>query len=134
MWRCPQSLIHCNQERISWCVYITIIYIDCFEAVARGLEDVLRSSQTLKITEVKFSYLSQRPNVSPLPSVSFFCLISVLFSFTELAYGMCRTAPSERNDCGYVGITKEDCLGKGCCYDNSYDDGKTPWCFDPPGK
>ncbi|CAH3030606.1 unnamed protein product [Porites evermanni] len=52
--------------------------------------------------------------------------------FGQLAYGMCRTAPSERKDCGYVGITKEDCLGKGCCYDNSVDDGKTPWCFYPP--
>ena len=51
VWRCPQSLIHCNQERItSWCVYITIIYIDCFEAVARGLEDV--SNNRLKCAVV----------------------------------------------------------------------------------
>lgn len=25
-------------------------------------------------------------------------------------------------------------MQKGCCYDDSFDDGQTPWCFYPPGK
>lgn len=50
----------------------------------------------------------------------------------HIPYGMCRTAPSDRTDCGHVVITKEECMQNGCCYDDSFDDGQTPWCFYPP--
>lgn len=43
----------------------------------------------------------------------------------------CRAA-APRSDCGYVGITQQQCQSKGCCWDpvGGSDDG-TPWCFHP---
>lgn len=35
--------------------------------------------------------------------------------------------PADRKDCGYMGISKEECEGKECCYDNSLSG--SPWCF-----
>lgn len=77
-------------------------------------------------------FASRTVTLSVFPSS--FNLNSTIFPGTDIPYGMCRTAPSDRTDCGHVGVTKEECLGKGCCYDDSFDDGKAPWCFYPPGK
>ena len=41
-------------------------------------------------------------------------------------------APSERQECGYYGITKEECLNKTCCWDDTVEN--TKWCFNQPGK
>ena len=46
--------------------------------------------------------------------------------------GFCPVAPSEREECGYFGITKEECLDKPCCWDDTVPDAK--WCFKKPGK
>ncbi|XP_078348304.1 uncharacterized protein LOC144633310 isoform X2 [Oculina patagonica] len=35
----------------------------------------------------------------------------------------------ERNDCGWIGITKDTCEGRGCCYDDSHMGAK--FCFYP---
>ena len=37
-----------------------------------------------------------------------------------------------RVDCGYAGITREECLGYGCCWHTAGDNG-SPWCYEPAG-
>ena len=39
---------------------------------------------------------------------------------------------SERTECGYVFITREDCNSRGCCYDESVNGAH--WCFLPTSK
>ena len=48
------------------------------------------------------------------------------FSFPgNKCYGI---TPDEREDCGYFGITEEECEEKrGCCFDKTVP--KVPWCF-----
>lgn len=36
-------------------------------------------------------------------------------------------APSQRVDCGWIGITKQQCGDKGCCWDESVPNSK--WCY-----
>ncbi|XP_004602564.3 trefoil factor 2 [Sorex araneus] len=40
-----------------------------------------------------------------------------------------RRAPENRENCGFPGITSEQCSSAGCCFDNSIPD--VPWCFRP---
>ena len=35
--------------------------------------------------------------------------------------------PQKRNECGWPGISKATCEGRGCCFDNSFPGVK--WCF-----
>ncbi|KAM4034380.1 alpha-2-macroglobulin-like protein 1 [Anomaloglossus baeobatrachus] len=39
----------------------------------------------------------------------------------------CAISATERDDCGYAAITKQQCEEKGCCFDNSIPE--TKWCF-----
>ncbi|XP_073541269.1 alpha-2-macroglobulin-like protein 1 [Phyllobates terribilis] len=39
----------------------------------------------------------------------------------------CALSATEREDCGYARITKEQCEHRGCCYDTSIPE--TKWCF-----
>ncbi|XP_077114609.1 alpha-2-macroglobulin-like protein 1 [Ranitomeya variabilis] len=39
----------------------------------------------------------------------------------------CALSATEREDCGYASITKEQCEQKGCCFDSSIHE--TKWCF-----
>ncbi|CAJ0966569.1 unnamed protein product [Ranitomeya imitator] len=39
----------------------------------------------------------------------------------------CALSPTEREDCGFARITKEQCEQKGCCVDSSIHE--TKWCF-----
>lgn len=57
---------------------------------------------------------------------------SVSFRITDLPDGLCPVAPSERKECGYYGITKEECLAKSCCWDPTVPN--TKWCFKQPGE
>ena len=41
-------------------------------------------------------------------------------------------APIDRVDCGWPGVTKEQCLQKGCCFDSSIPE--TRFCFYKAGK
>ena len=43
-------------------------------------------------------------------------------------------APSERVECGYYGITKEECLNKACCWDETVTMPGARWCFKQPSK
>merc|ERR1712121_453220 len=53
-----------------------------------------------------------------------------------LSCGLCKvtcpnTKPSERQECGYYGITQLDCYHKGCCWSPLEHNSKYPWCFKP---
>jgi len=52
--------------------------------------------------------------------------------FIVLPEGQCPVAPSERQECGYFGITKQQCLDRYCCWDDSVQNAK--WCFKEPGE
>ena len=54
------------------------------------------------------------------------------FFMTDLPDGLCPVSPSERQECDYYGITKEQCLAKSCCWDESVPNVK--WCFKQPGE
>ena len=39
---------------------------------------------------------------------------------------------TERRDCGFYGVTEQQCLDKGCCYQETKDPvnpQQYPWCF-----
>uniref|UniRef100_A0A8C6JBT6 Uncharacterized protein n=1 Tax=Melopsittacus undulatus TaxID=13146 RepID=A0A8C6JBT6_MELUD len=44
----------------------------------------------------------------------------------------CKMEPKERSNCGYPGITAEQCRKAGCCFDSSVPG--VPWCFSPKAK
>ncbi|XP_047420727.1 trefoil factor 1 [Sciurus carolinensis] len=41
----------------------------------------------------------------------------------------CEVAPSQRENCGFPGVTAEECEKKNCCF-KAYPPGY-PWCFHP---
>ncbi|XP_011857960.1 PREDICTED: trefoil factor 2 [Mandrillus leucophaeus] len=40
-----------------------------------------------------------------------------------------RLSPQKRKNCGFPGITSDQCFDKGCCFDSSV--AGVPWCFEP---
>ncbi|XP_048193221.1 trefoil factor 2-like [Perognathus longimembris pacificus] len=40
-----------------------------------------------------------------------------------------RLSPHNRKNCGFPGITSEQCFSQGCCFDSSVPG--VPWCFEP---
>ncbi|KFP78297.1 Trefoil factor 2, partial [Apaloderma vittatum] len=69
------------------------------------------------------------------------CVLSVVFvaALSTLAEGkevpskcQCKVPPRERKNCGYPGITEEECRNAGCCFNNSIRN--KPWCFAPKEK
>ncbi|KYO39055.1 trefoil factor 2 [Alligator mississippiensis] len=44
----------------------------------------------------------------------------------------CKKASSNRTNCGPPGITPQQCLDRGCCFDSAVPN--VPWCFRPPPK
>ncbi|XP_037055831.1 trefoil factor 2 [Peromyscus leucopus] len=40
-----------------------------------------------------------------------------------------RMTPHNRKNCGFPGITSDQCFDLGCCFDSSV--GGVPWCFHP---
>lgn len=57
----------------------------------------------------------------------------VWFRLTEaLSTAPCRcsrVAPHKRENCGFPGITSDQCFSSGCCFDSSVVG--VPWCFHP---
>uniref|UniRef100_A0A663EFM8 Trefoil factor 2 n=1 Tax=Aquila chrysaetos chrysaetos TaxID=223781 RepID=A0A663EFM8_AQUCH len=58
------------------------------------------------------------------------CLSSVLTFI--LSSCQCKMAPRERKNCGYPGISAEECKKAGCCFSDSV--AGVPWCFAPKAK
>ncbi|KAM7435129.1 hypothetical protein ABFA07_014865 [Porites harrisoni] len=48
-------------------------------------------------------------------------------AISELVYPCDGIDPLRRDDCGYYGIQKEECMHRGCCWDDIIQ--KVPWCF-----
>lgn len=40
-----------------------------------------------------------------------------------------RMDPEKRKNCGFPGISSDQCFASGCCFDTSIPN--VPWCFDP---
>ena len=51
------------------------------------------------------------------------------FTYLSVFPESCSFPWQERSDCGYSGISKEQCLDKGCCYDDTIDRTLAPYCF-----
>ena len=44
--------------------------------------------------------------------------------------GKCLVLDGAKKDCGFKGITKDQCLARGCCYEQKdVKDTQTPWCY-----
>ncbi|XP_071994935.1 putative gastrointestinal growth factor xP4 [Engystomops pustulosus] len=61
-------------------------------------------------------------------------VVAILILGADAAYlpveYMCDVQPDIRNECGYKGITRDECMKKkNCCYDNSIPD--SIWCYSP---
>ena len=42
----------------------------------------------------------------------------------------CALDRLKRKECGYYGIEKTECEGKGCCWRIDDDDSEVPWCYE----
>ncbi|XP_073928442.1 trefoil factor 3 [Castor canadensis] len=49
--------------------------------------------------------------------------------YVGLSENQCKVPAKERVDCGYPGVTQEQCNNRGCCFDSSIR--QVPWCFKP---
>ncbi|XP_021042219.2 trefoil factor 1 [Mus caroli] len=62
------------------------------------------------------------------------CVLAVvlMLAFSSLAQTQaqeetCIMAPHERKNCGFPGVTAQQCAKRGCCFDDSVRG--FPWCF-----
>ncbi|XP_057261081.1 trefoil factor 2-like [Pezoporus wallicus] len=67
------------------------------------------------------------------------CVLSVvlIIALSTLAGAVptrcqCKMEPKERSNCGYPGITADQCRKAGCCFNSSVPG--VPWCFSPKAK
>lgn len=58
-------------------------------------------------------------------------LISSLVS--DATASTCSVSSSQKKDCGYIGVTEDDCVKKNCCWQSvaNSTDGDIPWCYYP---
>ncbi|XP_043847553.1 trefoil factor 1 [Dromiciops gliroides] len=60
-----------------------------------------------------------------------FCtlFITLMLGFGVLSQETCEVEPKLRINCGWPGVTEQECKAKNCCFDNTVRG--TPWCFSP---
>ena len=58
--------------------------------------------------------------------ILFVSLLCFTFNFSKPL--KCRVLPKDREDCGFVGLNRQKCEDKGCCFERSVEG---PWCFYP---
>uniref|UniRef100_A0A8C3WU49 Trefoil factor 1 n=1 Tax=Catagonus wagneri TaxID=51154 RepID=A0A8C3WU49_9CETA len=66
------------------------------------------------------------------PKVIGVLVLVFALALSSLARGegeTCQVAPHARVNCGFSGITAEECKNKGCCFDSQVIG--VPWCFSP---
>ncbi|KAL1771165.1 trefoil factor 1 [Sigmodon hispidus] len=56
-------------------------------------------------------------------------LMLALSSLAQDQAETCTVAPRERRNCGFPGVTAEQCHERRCCFDNTIRG--IPWCFYP---
>ncbi|KAK3831108.1 MAG: hypothetical protein J3R72DRAFT_248759 [Linnemannia gamsii] len=78
---------------------------------------------------VAFIKSSQRGSLLALAAIVTLIVSSSSVAMAADCVNCCPSSFVERTDCGYGGITKEQCLLRKCCYDNSTTDPKIPHCF-----
>ena len=59
--------------------------------------------------------------------IRYYVVISAQISVVLLTETCIGIAPKKRKDCGYGGITPQECERKGCCFDDTIRD--VNWCF-----
>ena len=52
---------------------------------------------------------------------------SEIYSFLCFQEQPCNVHPDQRKDCGWIGISRDTCESRGCCYDDTIPNAK--WCF-----
>ncbi|XP_052020397.1 trefoil factor 1 [Apodemus sylvaticus] len=56
-------------------------------------------------------------------------LMLALSSLAQDKEETCTVTPRERINCGFPGVTAQQCKERGCCFDDSIRG--FPWCFQP---
>nr|XP_058152476.1 trefoil factor 2 [Dasypus novemcinctus] len=71
-----------------------------------------------------------RPPSAPLLAALFVLGLSTLVAGGKPSACQCsRLNPQNRKNCGFPGITENQCFNSGCCFDSSV--AGVPWCFTP---
>ncbi|KAM7319104.1 hypothetical protein ACRRTK_022216 [Alexandromys fortis] len=71
-----------------------------------------------------------RPRGIPLLAVVLVLGLCALVEGQKPSACQCsRMTPENRKNCGFPGITSDECFDNGCCFDSSV--GGVPWCFHP---
>ncbi|XP_028623807.1 trefoil factor 2 [Grammomys surdaster] len=71
-----------------------------------------------------------RPQGAPLLAVVLVLGLQALVEGEKPSPCRCsRMTPHNRKNCGFPGITSDQCFDLGCCFDSSI--GGVPWCFHP---
>jgi len=61
--------------------------------------------------------------------ILFITLFCILYT-SQVKAQTCSVDTFQRNECGYAGITQDECTSKGCCYDSSVGSSSgIPWCY-----
>ena len=53
----------------------------------------------------------------------------ILLASLNGVYSTKCTSVDSKYDCGYAGITQDQCESSGCCYVPAGENSATPWCF-----
>ncbi|XP_038616504.1 trefoil factor 3-like [Tachyglossus aculeatus] len=49
--------------------------------------------------------------------------------YVGLSPNQCAVPPNLRVDCGYPGVSPQQCNNRGCCFDSTVP--QVPWCYSP---
>ncbi|XP_061215349.1 trefoil factor 2-like [Neopsephotus bourkii] len=100
------------------------------------------SGQTQRLYKIGCSQGKQHVSSTRLPramDLKVTCVLSVVLVIALSTFAgaaptrcQCKMEPKERSNCGYPGITAEQCRKAGCCFDSSVPG--VPWCFSPKPK
>lgn len=82
------------------------------------------------VLKIAFGILTDKS--LPFSTEVFVTTKEVTYCVADLPDGLCPVAPSERQECGHYGITRDECLSKSCCWDPTVPNAK--WCFKQPGE
>lgn len=86
----------------------------------------IKQTPTLK----KKKKTDMRPRGAPLLAVVLVLGLHALVEGEKPSPCRCsRLTPHNRKNCGFPGITSEQCFDLGCCFDSSV--AGVPWCFHP---
>eukprot|EP00833_Pecoramyces_ruminatium_P017065 jgi/Orpsp1_1/1191097/evm.model.d7180000083480.1 len=104
----------------------------CFYPKTKKIKKTTRTTSTTTKTKTKLkSKIPGNPIRTTLKSTT--NKSSKGFSKPTNPINICAINDNNRDDCGYLGITKNECEAGGCCWEESSING-VPWCFNELGK